>query len=311
MKNKILLLMSALLLGACSHAVRETVLSQPPQVTPPVEPPVPVLHRTYTEGEVLKYKLTLDYSETGEDDSSASASAVATVKKRGDSVFYEAWQWTGRKKNGADIKLPAESLDFRQLLSLDPGFKLSIQDLSKIYPLIEPVTDTLTFYADLQLAMRKGLALTVGEHLFIEHGLPNSWAGGPTAVGRDCVDFDLTLTDINAADNTATLRALHLPPAAGCGAAPVPWLQKPVSDTANNWYQVRKEGKSIYIASAAKETFDDEIKIGLADGHIVSATQFNLLTGEKRTCLDEKLAMCGAPGRFSIVRKLLLAPEAE
>ena len=66
MKNKILLLMSALLMGGCSHAVRETVLSQPPQVTPPVEPPVPVLHRTYTEGEVLKYKLTLDYSETGE-----------------------------------------------------------------------------------------------------------------------------------------------------------------------------------------------------------------------------------------------------
>ncbi|MCX5793280.1 MAG: hypothetical protein NTY45_13860 [Elusimicrobia bacterium] len=66
MKNKILLLVSALLLGACSHAVRETVLNQPLPVVPPVEPPVPVLHRTYTEGEVLKYKLTLDYSETGE-----------------------------------------------------------------------------------------------------------------------------------------------------------------------------------------------------------------------------------------------------
>jgi hypothetical protein len=303
---KILALVAALLLTGCARAVKETPAG------PPAETPAPLgLRRTYTEGEIFKYKLELDHSTTGTDASTAVSSATVTVKKRADGVFYEAWQWTGIQKNGREIKLPPESRDFRQLLSLDAGFKLAIPDLSKIYPLIEPVTDALTFYADVRLAARKGLLLKAGDHVFVEHGLPNSWAGGPTVLGRDCVNFDLTLTEVNAAENTATLRAMHVPTAQGCGAAPAPWMEKPVSDTPNNWYQVRKEGRSIYLAGMATETFDDEIIISLSDGRIISASQRNRVEGETRTCMDEQLTRCGAPGKFVIVRNIRLSPAAE
>jgi hypothetical protein len=311
MKNrKILALAPVLLFAACARAVKETPLTQPHQAVQGAVPMTPMLRRTYTAGEVFKYKLELNYSEAGTESRSVSK-AAAVVKKRGDGVFYELWQWTGAQKNGADVELPPESLEFRQLLSLDPGFKLAIPDLSRIVPLIEPVVDTLTFYADLQLAVQKGLLLKPGEHIFIEHGLPNSWEGGPTLLGRDCIDFDLTVTTVAPGENTATLKALHVPPAQGCGVPPAAWLGKPVGDTPNNWYQVRKEGKYAYVVGAAKETFDDEIIISLSDGHIVSASQLNQVAGEKRTCADELLTKCGAPARFSIVRALHLSQEAE
>lgn len=311
MNRKILALAPILLFAACARGIKETPVTQPPQEALEAAPSTATLRRAYTAGEVFKYKLELNYSEAGTETSRTVSRAAAVVKKRGDGVFYELWQWTGMQKNGADIELPPESLDFRQLLSLDPGFKLAIPDLSRIVPLIEPVVDTLTFYADMQLAVRKGLLLKPGERIFVEHGLPNSWEGGPTLLGRDCVDFDLTLTTVTPSENTATLLARHVPPARGCGVPPAPWLGKPVSDTPNNWYQVRKEGKYSYVVGAAKETFDDEIKISLSDGHIISASQLNQVTGETRTCADERLTQCGAPRKFSIVRNLLLSQEAE
>lgn len=306
MIRKLLLLVPALLLGACARAVKEPAVIQPPAViiTPGVK-------RVYTEGEVLKYTLALEHSMSGADTAIAVSSATATVKKRADGVFYEVWQWTGVRKNGREIRLPPESRDFRQLLSLDPGFKLAIPELSKIPAIVEPVTDTLTFYADVQLAARTGLLLKAGEHVFVEHGRPNSWAGGATVLGRDCVNFDLTVTEVNAAENYAVLKALRVPPAQGCGAAPAAWLEKPVTDTPNNWYQVRKEGKSTYIAGAATETFDDEIKLSLSDGRIISASQLKRVSGVTRTCTDKRLTKCNAPGKFSIVRKLLLSPDPQ
>ena len=115
MKNlKISALAAALLLGGCTHGVKEAPVSLPLPA-----PITPALRRSYTEGEVLKYKLELTYSMTGESETVAVSSAAATVKKRADGVFYEAWQWTGSREAGAERKLSRESRDFRQLLSLE------------------------------------------------------------------------------------------------------------------------------------------------------------------------------------------------
>ncbi|OGR95879.1 MAG: hypothetical protein A2016_10890 [Elusimicrobia bacterium GWF2_62_30] len=267
------------------------------------------IHRSYTEGEVFKYRLTLEYSETAGKDSVTISDGEGAVKKGADGVFYEEWKWTGTSRDGSAAVLTADALSSRQFLSLDPGYKLSIPDLSKAYQLIEPITDTLTFYADVQLAARKGLLLKAGEQLYVEHGRPNSWAGGPTLKGYDCIDFDLTVTEVDRKAGTATLKALHVPPAHGCAEAPAPWLGVPVAATANNWYQVRRQPDGTYAAGAAKEIFDDVIRLSLADGRILSATQYNELTGESRACRDEQLTDCGAPEKFKIVRKLSLLPS--
>ena len=293
-KTKISLFLPILLLAGCSSA----------RVAGPV-----AIQRRYSEGEVMKYNLALNGTESGEPDFSSLSRAVMTVKKNAANSFYESIQWTSTSKNGADIPLAPESRDFRQLVSLDPAFKLTIPDLSKVIPLIEPITDTLTFYADLQLAIRKSMRLETGQRLYVSHGIPNSWAGGTVLVGRDCIDFEIAVANVDPATDSALLRVRHLPPPAGCGEPPAPWMKEPVSDTPNNWYQVVKTGEAEYTAGAAKETFDDEIKISLKDGRILSATQINPLTGTTRICKDAALTDCGKPEKFTITRHLLFSPD--
>lgn len=306
MNVKKLVLAQLVLLAACSRGIKHA--PEIPAPVPEAARPAPVLNRIYLEGEVMKYKLTLDYEQTGQPPYSANSRASALVKKRADGVYYESWQWIGTDKAGRAVPLTREALDYRQLLSLDPGFKLAIQDLSKALQLVEPITDTLTFYADAQLAARKGLPLKAGEHLLVEHGAPNSWAGGAVLAGWDCIDFDLTYTAVDDSSGTATLKVLHVPPAKDCGAAPVPWLARPVAGGRNNWYQVRKEGGA-YRAGAAVETFEDVLTLSLGDGRILSATQYNVLTGETRACADEALTNCGVPEKFTVTRRLKLSPD--
>ncbi len=310
-KHRALLLVPVFLAAACAGG-RIAAPSGPAAAISPAVPSVPSgMARRYTEGEVMKYRLELDYSGSGEPGSVEISSAVITVNKTPDNVFYESIQWTGKSENGAEVRLSTESLEFRQKVSLDPGFKLAIPDLSQVLPLIEPVVDTLTFYADVQLAVRKGVSPEAGQHLYVAHGMPNSWAGGPVMVGRDCVDFDITVTDVDAVNNWALLQVLHLPPPGGCGVPPAPWMRTPDTETPNNWYQVRKEADGSYTAGAAVETFDDEIKISLTDGRILSASQVNPLSGEKRVCKDAELTDCGQPQKFSINRRLVLSPYTE
>lgn len=266
------------------------------------------IQRRYVEGEVMKYKLALDYSQDGQRAYSVVSRAVITVEKAPDNTFHESVQWVSQSKNGADVPLPAENAGFRQTLSLDPARAPAIPDLSKVVPLIEPITDTLTFYADLWLAIKKGVRLEAGQRLYVAHGKPNSWAGGPVLAGYDCVDFDITVAEVDKKRGFAVLRVLHLPPPAGCGEPPAPWMKEPVGDTPNNWFQIRKTGETEYAAGVAKETFDDEIKISLADGRILSASQVNPLIGEKRACRDAALSDCGAPEKFTIERRLLFSP---
>jgi len=271
----------------------------------------PAIRRHYSEGEVMKYKLTLNYTQNGQPAYVSISHAVITVKKTADNIFYESVQWTHQEKDGAETSLSPESRNVRQLVSLDPAFKLSIPDLSKIIPFIEPITDTLTFYADLQLAIRRGMRLEAGQRLYVSHGKPNSWAGGSTLVGRDCIDFELTISDVDKEHNCAYLRVRHLPPPGGCGEPPAAWMKKPVSDTPNNWYQVTKTGETAYTAAAAKEIFDDEIKISLTDGRILSASQTNPVIGEQRLCRDAALTDCEKPEKFTIERSLFFSPDAD
>jgi hypothetical protein len=85
-------------------------------------------------------------------------------------------------------------------------------------------------------------------------------------------------------------------------------MDKPLFATPNNWFQVQKDGDN-YDAGAGRETFDDELVLSLADGHIISATQNNPVEEDDRICKDQALADCSAPKRTDILRQLTLTEE--
>lgn len=127
------------------------------------------------------------------------ARADGAVKKDASGVFVEEFAWSNVQVNGQPMDLQPASQQFRQTLSLAPGYTLSVPDLSKVQPiLIGPITDLLSFYADVQLAMHQTGLVHAGDHVYFKHGVPSSWADGTYVVlGQDAVDFDITLKEVD------------------------------------------------------------------------------------------------------------------
>ncbi|HTU52306.1 MAG TPA: hypothetical protein VMF56_17070 [Acidobacteriaceae bacterium] len=234
--------------------------------------------------------------------------ADGVVKKNQSGIFIEEFRWSNLRVDNSPIPLSPASQKFREDLSLSPQYRLSVPDLSKVQPiLIGPITDLLTFYADALLAMNQPSLVHVGDHVYVKHGIPNSWADGNHFIlAEDAIDFDITLKAIDAAGHVATLVVRHVPPSHPRIELPAAWMQTPVSDTPNNWVQVQKMSSGKYAAEVGKETFTDEIKISTLSGKIISASMDNPVDVLERICSDSSLESCGAPARFQIKRQITL-----
>lgn len=299
---------ATILVFALEFSIAVIGRSQTPYTSQSTAAPLrPALARHYREGEMLRYKMlgtnhghlkTIHYA----------AQASGLVKKNPSGIFEEEFSWSDLHINNTAIPLPPASRQFREYLSLSPDYKLSIPDLSKVQPiLIGPITDLLTFYADMQLAMNQPKLVHAGDHVYIKHGTPNSWADGTyTVFAQDAIDFDITLKSINHAERVATLIVRHVPPAHPQIKLPVVWMRTRVSDTPNNWSEVEKSPDGNYTAEVGKETFVDEIKIALPSGRILSASMANPVQVLARKCSDRALTVCGAPSRYQIIRHITL-----
>ena len=269
------------------------------------------LQRHYQEGDSVAYKMqgtnqgrltTIRYE----------AQASGIVKKDPAGNFFEEFGWSELHVNGQPFILSPASQQFREALSQAPGFTLSIPDLSKVQPiLIGPITDLLSFYADVQLAMRQDKLAHAGDHTYVNHNQPNSWADGTyVLVGQDAIDFDITLQSIDPATQVATLVVRHVPPAKPQIKFPAAWMLNPVSDGPNNWVEVEKGANGKITAEVGLETFEDTIKLSMATGRIISASMENPVEVQERDCDDSTLAVCGTPVRYRIHRKIELELKA-
>lgn len=258
------------------------------------------LARHYTDGEKLTYHM-----KGANNGWTYEVQASGVVKKNAAGNFAEEYSFSDFKSNGGQEMSPA-SLNFRQTLSLDPAAPPSIPNLSQVQPfLIGPITDLLTIYADLWMAAKQGTIAHAGDHVYVKLGGPNSWADGNYVVlGEDSIDFDITLKELNPP--TATLLVKHVPPAQPKVKLPAPWMQTPVADTPNNWINVSKNGAGKFDAQVGKETFDVEIKVGLKDGRILSATIDNPVQATKRECTDAAFLDCGPASPLRIHRQIEL-----
>ena len=269
---------------------------------PEAKPVLPA--RRYREGETVSYHMratnrdrvsTLEYE----------IQADGVVKKTTDG-YVEEFAWSGLNVGGTAIALPPESVAFRQILSLLPSRRVGIPDLSKVHPMmIGPITDLLTFYADM-LIVHQGTPLgRAGDHFYFKHGAPNSWADGTyVTLGQDSIDFDVTLAALDPTARVATVVVKHVPPAEPRIAIPVEWMRQRVADTRNNWVEVTRTPQGKFAAHIGKETFTAEIKVNLDDGRIVSATLDNPVEVLERECADAALSTCGDPMRYQIRRRV-------
>jgi hypothetical protein len=248
-----------------------------------------VLLRRYRDGEKLTYHM-----KGINEDWHYEIQADGIVKKDSAGTYFEEYGWSNLISDNKNAALSSASLDFRQLLTLDPNHKPALPNLSHVDSrLIGPITDLMTFYVDLQLAARTNKLTHPGDHFYFKRITPNSWADGAyVLIGEDAIDFDLTLKDVNRPDNTATLVVRHVPPEKPEIRLPADWMCKPVADTANNWVLVQRTKSGKYLAAVGKETFDVEMKLSLADGKILSGSMDNPVETIERECEDAALTRC-------------------
>jgi hypothetical protein len=265
-----------------------------------------VLTRHYQDGEKLAYHM----KATNKDRATSQAyeiDGIATVKKNATGNFVEEYAWTNFVLDGKPFPMTPAMKDFRQNLSLDPASPSGVPNLSQVIPMVGPITDMLTFYADLWLSTKLNKFARPGDHFYFDAmaTTPNSWADGTyTIIGEDVIAFDITLKDIDAANKIATLEVRHVPPANPQIKLPAEWMHAPVADTSNNWVELQKTSDGKYSGQVGKETFDVIMKVSLVDGKIVSATLDNPVEVVERDCTDIALTKCSEPMRYQIRRQV-------
>lgn len=259
------------------------------------------LQRRYVDGTVSHYLMTGD-----NDGWKYSIRATDSVKRDMNGHFYEEIGWSDFTSNAQQTLTPT-SLAMRQTVSLDdPVTYMKIPNLANVQPfLIGPITDTLTFYSDLLLAIRAKLTRP-GQTAYVSRTTPNSWADGHRVlIGQDVVDFSLTVEPSNAAEHTETLLIQHVPPPALHVQQPAKWMQEVTSAKPNNFVQVTVDGDR-FNAETGNEKFDVRLVVDTRDGRIVSATMHNPVTLRTRTCTDRELTQCGPEAPKTILREITL-----
>lgn len=261
-----------------------------------------LLSRRYIEGDRVQYLM-----KAQNDGSTYEVRITGTTKKASDARFVEEFEWSDMVANGAPRALAATSQAFRLAVTLEGGAPFEMPDLSKAPGLIGPVTDLMTFYSDLFLAMHQGALRKAGDHFYFPSPITASWADGTVVVlGEDHVDFDITLTAVDAASHVATLLIKHVPPLVPNIRLPAAWMQARVAETANNWVQVRKTATG-FAASVGRETFDVTLNVDISNGKILSARMENPVTKVTRACSDSALTQCGDAQATPTVRRIELS----
>ena len=258
-----------------------------------------VLQRRYTEGAASHYVMT------GNNDGwQYTTKATDVVKRDADGRYYEEIGWSDLTSNAQQTLTPA-SLALRQTVSLDdPAAYMKVPNLANVQPLlVGPITDTLTIYSDLLLAMQHKL-VRPGQTAYVSRTTPNSWADGQhVLLGQDVVDFSLKVEGVNPAEHTETLLIQHVPPPALHVQLPASWMQEPTSAKPNNFVQVSRQDDG-FTAETGKETFDVRLVVDTRDGHILSAAMHNPVALTTRTCTNRELTQCGPEASKTTLREI-------
>lgn len=258
----------------------------------------PLLARKYVDGERVEYVM-----KTENNGIASQVQIDGVVRKTPDGRFVDECSFSNLIVSGKPRALAESAQALRAQVSLDgKSAPFTPPDLSQAPNLVGPVTDLLTFYADLFLVMHKGNLRRAGDHVYVPNDVIASWADGTfVLIGEGAIDFDISLKAVDG--GVATIVVKHVPSRGLKIKIPAEWMRAPVADTPNNHVQVRRT-KEGYRASIGKETFDVELRVAVADGRILSASMSNPVTKITRDCIDAALTQCDESRPDPVFRRI-------
>lgn len=136
-------------------------------------PPKRLLERRYVDGQTLSYRMK------GKNNNWLyEIRVIGTVRKNADGRFVDEFVWSDFVSDGTPRALRTETQALRAQVTLEGGNPFVMPNLADAGPIVGPVTDMLTFYADLFLAMHGGMLREAGDHILVPNPTVASWAAG-------------------------------------------------------------------------------------------------------------------------------------
>ena len=230
-----------------------------------------------------------------------SADVVGIVRRDSAGAFIESLRWTTLSRNGA-ASAPPDSGRAAQTISLDRGWQ-PVPDVRRLDPrLIGPALDLFTFYIDAKLAAAQEGLRRQGDHVYLPLGIGGSWADGTRVlIGKDAVDFDISMLAIHEKEKTAEVLVRHVPPQRLSLQLPASWMS---SGATPNWVEIESTPNGRFRGRAGVESFDVTLTLSLVDGRLLSAIMENPVQVMERECADRALVDCGPATRYRIHRRI-------
>jgi hypothetical protein len=268
-----------------------------------------IFGRKYKEGEIYRYRLTMEELHEGKFDHKNIAVCELKVIKDSHWVFYDEVRWVSRKTINAKDTVDATKaalLVKPYLISLDPKGKIDIPKI-EVPEMTEPIQDFNTFFVAASSMVGATKLTNKGDSITLnKNGVIADFSNGSYILkGEDCIAFSVRMTD-NTNDQVM-IRTTFFPPANSCLTFLTPDMNTSVvPNTINNFQMVMQTAPDKYMVQYGREFFYVNSTIQKSDGKIIHATMFNQLNLKMKINCDKDYKNAQFEMPFSEVRNLIL-----
>ena len=264
--------------------------------------------RKYKEGEIYRYRLTMEELHDGKFDHKNIAVCELKVIKNSLGVYNDEVRWVSRKTiNEKDsIDATKEALLVKPyLISLDPKGKIDLPKI-EIPEMTEPIQDFNTFFVAASSMVGATKLTNKGDSILNKEGVIADFSNGSFILkGEDCIAFSVKMTDCT--NDQVMIRTTFFPPVKSCLTFLTPDMNTPVvPNTINNFQMVMQTAPDKYLVQYGREFFYVNSTIQKSDGKIIHATMFNQLNLKMKINCDKDYKDCQFEMPFTEVRSLIL-----
>jgi len=264
--------------------------------------------RKYKEGEIYRYRLTMEELHDGKFDHKNIAVCELKVIKNSLGIYNDEVRWVSRKTiNEKDsIDATKEALLVKPyLISLDPKGKIDLPKI-EIPEMTEPIQDFNTFFVAASSMVGATKLTNKGDSILNKEGVIADFSNGSFILkGEDCIAFSVKMTDCT--NDQVMIRTTFFPPVKSCLTFLTPDMNTPVvPNTINNFQMVMQTAPDKYLVQYGREFFYVNSTIQKSDGKIIHATMFNQLNLKMKINCDKDYKDCQFEMPFTEVRNLIL-----
>ena len=264
--------------------------------------------RKYKEGEIYRYRLTMEELHDGKFDHKNIAVCELKVIKNSLGIYNDEVRWVSRKTiNEKDsIDATKEALLVKPyLISLDPKGKIDLPKI-EIPEMTEPIQDFNTFFVAASSMVGATKLTNKGDSILNKEGVIADFSNGSFILkGEDCIAFSVKMTDCT--NDQVMIRTTFFPPVKSCLTFLTPDMNTPVvPNTINNFQMVMQTAPDKYLVQYGREFFYVNSTIQKSDGKIIHATMFNQLNLKMKINCDKDYKDSQFEMPFSEVRNLVL-----